>query len=150
MRNHDWLVENIGIRPGLMLLQQIAPAAIIGISIFMGVVLFLGQGLRRTSLNLIESKVQLLAHRDHLEEPVKLRTGEIDRQRQELDRLLAQERQVNALQRQFVTMASHEFRTPLAIIDAAAQRLARTKGELSAQYISEKSASEALCCAWLI
>lgn len=48
------------IRPGLMLLQQIAPAAIIGISIFMGVVLFLGQGLRRTSLNLSKAKCNSL------------------------------------------------------------------------------------------
>ena len=38
---------------------------------------------------------------------------------------LDKERELNSLQRQFVAMVSHEFRTPLAIIDGNAQRLAR-------------------------
>lgn len=41
----------------------------------------------------------------------------------ELQRALAAEREINAQQRQFVSMASHEFKTPLAIIDSASQRI---------------------------
>uniref|UniRef100_UPI00310182C4 sensor histidine kinase n=1 Tax=Neorhizobium sp. EC2-8 TaxID=3129230 RepID=UPI00310182C4 len=128
------------IRPGLMLIEQIAPAGIAGIVVALGVVIFLGRGLRKTSTDLSESRLALMRHRYELEESVRLRTAEIERQRAELDRLLAQERQVNALQRQFVTMASHEFRTPLAIIDAAAQRLSRTKTTQKPEYVEEKSA----------
>jgi len=39
---------------------------------------------------------------------------------------LETERQFTELQRNFVSMASHEFRTPLTVIDGQAQRLART------------------------
>ncbi len=44
---------------------------------------------------------------------------------EDLRQALTKERELNALQRQFISMASHEFRTPLAIIDGAAQRLER-------------------------
>lgn len=39
---------------------------------------------------------------------------------------LEKERQMNQQQRRFVSVVSHEFRTPLAIIDGAAQRLVRS------------------------
>lgn len=51
---------------------------------------------------------------------------------QALRTALAKERQLGQLQREFVSMTSHEFRTPLAIIDAAAQRLMRRRDSLSA------------------
>jgi signal transduction histidine kinase len=127
------------LKPGMTLLKDIAPTAIIGMVFAAGVVFFLSYGLIKTSYHLSQSKQQLLRHRDELEETVRLRTMEIERQAKELDRLLAQEREANALQRQFVTMASHEFRTPLAIIDAAAQRLTRSRSDISQDYIAEKT-----------
>ncbi len=53
-----------------------------------------------------------------LEAQVKERTGQ-------LELALDAEKQTNALQRRFVAMVSHEFRTPLAIIDGQAYRLVK-------------------------
>lgn len=81
----------------------------------------------------------LQRHKETLEDLVRLRTAEIERQAAELQRLLDQERHINALQRQFVTMTSHEFRTPLTIIDGAAQRLQRHSGGMTNEYATEKA-----------
>ncbi|MGP4669575.1 PAS domain-containing sensor histidine kinase [Agrobacterium pusense] len=95
---------------------------------------------RRCAIDALrESEQNLREHRDKLERLVELRTDEIQRKNVELDRLLQQEREVNALQRRFVAMISHEFRTPLAIIDSAAQRLIRTKLAPTPEYLAEKS-----------
>jgi len=42
-----------------------------------------------------------------------------------LEEALASEQELNNLQRQFVSLVSHEFRTPLAIVDGNAQRILR-------------------------
>ncbi len=51
---------------------------------------------------------------------------------------LENERRLAVLQRNFVSMASHEFRTPLNVIDGHAQRLARMKEPPSAEAIAER------------
>ncbi len=48
---------------------------------------------------------------------------ERNRRQAELHRALAAEQAMNAEQRRFITVTSHEYRTPLMIIDGAAQRL---------------------------
>jgi two-component system OmpR family sensor kinase len=50
-----------------------------------------------------------------------------------LEEKLAAERHLTQLQRNFVSMASHEFRTPLTIIDGHARRLVRLADHVSAE-----------------
>lgn len=75
-------------------------------------------------------EVELARHRDHLEEIVKERTSQ-------LEQSLTKERELNGLQRQFVSMVSHEFRTPLAIIDGTAQRVSRRAAEMTPERLQD-------------
>jgi two-component system, OmpR family, sensor kinase len=56
-----------------------------------------------------------------------------------LEEQLAQEQRLALLQRNFVSMASHEFRTPLTIIDGHAQRLIKMKDRLAIEEINERA-----------
>ena len=56
-----------------------------------------------------------------------------------LEESLENERRVTAQQRNFVTMASHEFRTPLTVIDAQAQRLIKLKDRIAADDLLERA-----------
>jgi two-component system, OmpR family, sensor kinase len=56
-----------------------------------------------------------------------------------LQEKLAEERRLTLLQRNFVSMASHEFRTPLAIIDAHAQRLIAMKISIGPEELAERA-----------
>jgi signal transduction histidine kinase len=56
-----------------------------------------------------------------------------------LEEKLAAERHLAHLQRNFVSMASHEFRTPLTIIDAHAQRLIKLNKRLPGEEITERA-----------
>lgn len=85
------------------------------------------------------SRLELISHQDHLEDLVDQRTAQVAKQTERLELALAKEKEVNVLQRQFVAMASHEFRTPLTIIDSAAQRLERRAGRLSPDDIAARS-----------
>ncbi|MBL8697030.1 MAG: PAS-domain containing protein [Alphaproteobacteria bacterium] len=76
-----------------------------------------------------------------LESIVGLHTDIAERKRHqaELERALAAAREVNDQQRRFISIASHEFRTPLAVIDGAVQRIAAKLGEAAVdEYVSRR------------
>lgn len=52
---------------------------------------------------------------------------------------LAEEQRLTLLQRNFVSMASHEFRTPLAIIDGHAQRMISMRDRLTAEELAQRA-----------
>lgn len=66
-----------------------------------------------------------------LEWKVQQRTKELAEQKERLAQALKKEHKLNGLQRQFVSMVCHEFRTPLAIIDGNAQRIMKRRHTLS-------------------
>lgn len=55
----------------------------------------------------------------------------LETQKHRLETSLDKERELNGLQRQFVSMVSHEFRTPLAIIDGNAQRIMKRQDQIA-------------------
>jgi PAS domain S-box-containing protein len=71
----------------------------------------------------IQAEEKLRNHSNELEKQVKNRTlileeaiTELERTKEELNEALEKERELNELKSRFVSMASHEFRTPLATI----------------------------------
>jgi two-component system OmpR family sensor kinase len=56
-----------------------------------------------------------------------------------LEETLEKERRMTAQQRNFVAMTSHEFRTPLTVIDAQAQRLMKLKDRLAPNDLLERA-----------
>jgi len=75
---------------------------------------YIGTGRNVTQLKLSQAELQ---------NKIDTATKELSAKSKKLERALKQEKRLNQAQRQFVSMASHEFRTPLAIIDSTAQRL---------------------------
>lgn len=70
----------------------------------------------------------------------KIRNNERVKQREaELKRQLEHEKKISELHRSFGTMVSHQFRTPLAIIDASMQRLLRASHRMSTEDIKYRA-----------
>ncbi len=82
---------------------------------------------------------ELIDHRDHLQEMVDLATQRLKTKAEELAEALKKEQEMNELQRQFISMASHEFRTPLAVIDGSVQRLLRRKDSLTVADLEDRA-----------
>ncbi len=90
-----------------------------------------------------ESEQQLLNHRDHiedlnadLEQKVADRTHalmntleQLEQSKDELSRALAAERELGELKSRFVSMASHEFRTPLTAVLTSATLIEKYPGD---------------------
>ena len=86
-----------------------------------------------------KAEKELIHHRDQLQELVDSATQELKAKAEELKKALAKEKELNEQQRQFVSMASHEFRTPLSIIDGSVQNLARNSENITADYLLSKT-----------
>lgn len=82
-------------------------------------------GVNRDITGMKKAEFALKQHHVELERLVEEKTRELKDKADELEVALEKEREIAVLQRQFVSMVSHEFRTPLTIIDATAQRLLR-------------------------
>lgn len=86
--------------------------------------------LQKEKLAQINKKIEDL--NDDLEQKVELRTGqlkelmqEVEASRDELSKALNKEKELSDLKSRFVSMASHEFRTPLSTILSSASLLAK-------------------------
>lgn len=81
---------------------------------------------------------EVLYHRDNLADEVAKRTAELEEKKIKLELALSQERELNEMQNQFVAMVSHEFRTPLTIIDGTARRIDKTLERSGPDEIKER------------
>lgn len=95
-------------------LLMIAASGIFLVGMLMAAQMWLG--LRKAQ----SAEAELRRHRDALEDLVAARTAE-------LHKALTMERRAKEVYRSFIITVSHQFRTPLAIIDMIARRLSRDK-----------------------
>lgn len=77
--------------------------------------------LRRSMRRLAEAEAKVRELNAGLEQRVAERTQELERAHADLRRSLKHERELGELKSRFVTMVSHEFRTPLGIIMSAVE-----------------------------
>ena len=80
--------------------------------------------------NLVEKQALELEQEDTL--------SLLEEQKLRLEVSLDKERELNGLQRHFVSMVSHEFRTPLAIIDAHAQRIIKRPDQGASDHLQNR------------
>ena len=93
----------------------------------MGAIVFISDVTERRA-----AQMELTRHREDLEELVKART-------RELDEALGRERAAADLYRNFAAMVSHQFRTPLAIIDSGLQRMMRRRKSITPVELEERA-----------
>lgn len=74
----------------------------------------------------------------HLEGEVADRTAQLKASLVQLEQSLSKEKELNELKSHFVSMASHEFRTPLATIQAASDALLRYSEQMTSHQKEER------------
>lgn len=67
-----------------------------------------------------------------------LNISHIRERERSLEATLQHERELMEMQRRFVSMVSHEYRTPLAVIDGIAQRILRSPGQFTCEMLHER------------
>lgn len=132
MANHSMIVdrnEKAAYRDQQRKTMYVVMTAFVGL-LFTGALLsWLLVSSTRTAL---QSERELRRHKGQLEAIIAERTTE-------LREALETERHVKEVYRSFITTVSHQFRTPLAIIDIVAQRLARRPEEFRPADLTEKA-----------
>jgi signal transduction histidine kinase len=96
-----------------------------------------GLSLKRSMLRSLDAEREVRDLNATLEERVRARTGELETARRELDRSLAQEKELNELKSRFVAMVSHEFRTPLGVTMSALELLRHHRSRLPEEKLDE-------------
>ena len=87
----------------------------------------------------IQARIELENHKSFLELEIANRTEEVNQKALALEVSLEKEKEYSQLQKQFISMISHEYRTPLTIIDGVSQRLIRMKNKLTADDIEKRA-----------
>jgi signal transduction histidine kinase len=81
----------------------------------------------------------LIRNYEEIEAFAKERTLFMLRRSKQLREALKTQESLNELQRSFTTMLSHEFRTPLAIIDSSAQKLKSRAGTMTSVEVAQRA-----------
>jgi two-component system, OmpR family, sensor kinase len=138
---------------GMVIAGVMVVAAIIHISRSISEpLLHLADRMRQLAANNTDTEIPETGRRDEIGEmaqaTVVFRNNAIELMRSQrtlarqaaiLEEQLAQEQRLALLQRNFVSMASHEFRTPLTIIDGHARRLMKMKDAVAPAEIEERA-----------
>jgi signal transduction histidine kinase len=114
--------------------------------------LALARRMRRLAANETELDIPATARQDEIGEMAKatvvFRNNAIELMRSQrtlarqaalLEERLAHEQRLSLLQRNFVSMASHEFRTPMTVIDGHARRLDKIRATVTPAEIGERA-----------
>ncbi|MEM6781899.1 MAG: HAMP domain-containing sensor histidine kinase [Pseudomonadota bacterium] len=96
-----------------------------------------GQTLRLTARQLPDSRGTAVTTTNITE--YKEQQAVSEEQSKKLEKLLSAEQEASAIQKQFISMVSHEFKTPLTIIDGNAQILSRRSDELTGDIVEKRS-----------
>ena len=99
------------------------------------------QGYRGVASDITErvrADEELKRYRDQLEDLVEQRSEELKHKAVQLEAALDKEKNYTAMQQRFLSLVSHEFRTPLTIIDSSAQRLKRRKDIATPKELDER------------